>query len=172
MECAQLRVRGLRAALVAVAATAAMISVGGVRAGAAADTTVEPPRLQTIMHGRYAPNWTNLAPVVLDGTTYLFKYNANTGGVAIDLFRPNGKGSVPRWSGWWSPGWTTVMASNLRGKSYLLTYRTSDGRAALWQFRPGAWGLSRVWVTQWRYGWDRITPLFLEDDSYLLFYDA
>src|SRR6185436_4537934 len=120
--------RGLRAALVAVAATAAMISVGGVRAGAAADPTVEPPRLQTIMHGRYA----------LDGTTYLFKYNANTGGVAIDLFRPNGKGSVPRWSGWWSPGWTTVMASNLRGKSYLLTYRTSDGRAALWQFRPGA----------------------------------
>src|SRR4051812_20948722 len=139
MESAHLRVRGLRAAVVAVAATAAMISVGGARAGAAADPTVEPPTLQTIMHGRYAPNWTNLAPVVLDGTPYLFKYNANSGAVAIDRFRPNGMGAVPRWSGWWTPGWTTVMVSNLRGKSYMLTYRTSDGRAALWQFRQGGW---------------------------------
>jgi hypothetical protein len=172
MDSAQRRHRGLRAAIVAITATAALISVGGARAGAAANPTVGPPKLQTIFHGRYAPNWTNLAPVVLDGTTYLFKYNANTGGVAIDLFRPNGHGTVPRWSGWWDPDWTTAMVSNLRGKSYLLTYRTSDGRAALWEFRRGGWGFTRVWATRWRYGWDRITPLFIGNESYLMFYDA
>src|ERR1044071_7724181 len=118
MDSAQLRVRGLRAVVVAVAATAALISVGGARAGAADDPAVAPPRLQTIFHGHAAPNWTNLAPVVLDGTTYMFKYNARSGGVAIDRIRTDGWGMIPRWSGWWNPGWTTVMVSNLGGKSY------------------------------------------------------
>jgi eukaryotic-like serine/threonine-protein kinase len=120
----------------------------------------------------WGPGWTNFMPFRLKGWPHQLSYNATTGRVHLDRFRPGGRGSDARWYSFWEPGWTHFSDFYVGGAPHFVAYHAATGAARFYRIRPELDGCERLGAASWPPALTHVVPFSMQGGAYFLLYNS